>query len=59
MLAGPMDYTPGAFGNSNRENFVVRNFMPMGLGTRAQELALLWCWRARSDGVGLSGALQG
>jgi alpha-glucosidase len=40
MLAGPMDYTPGAFGNSNRENFVARNFMPMGLGTRAQELAL-------------------
>jgi len=40
MLAGPMDYTPGAFGNSNRENFVVRNFMPMGLGTRAHELAL-------------------
>ena len=40
MLAGPMDYTPGAFGNSNRENFVARNFMPMGLGTRAHELAL-------------------
>ncbi|HEV2486990.1 MAG TPA: glycoside hydrolase family 97 protein [Terracidiphilus sp.] len=40
MLAGPMDYTPGAFGNSNRENFVARNVMPMGLGTRAQELAL-------------------
>jgi alpha-glucosidase len=40
MLAGPMDYTPGAFGNSNRENFVQRNFMPMSLGTRAQELAL-------------------
>jgi alpha-glucosidase len=40
MLAGPMDYTPGAFGNSNRENFVVRDSMPMGLGTRAQELAL-------------------
>ena len=36
MLAGPMDYTPGAFGNSNRENFVARNFMPMGLGTRAR-----------------------
>ena len=34
MLAGPMDYTPGAFGNSNRENFVARNFMPMGLDTR-------------------------
>ena len=40
MLAGPMDYTPGAFGNSNRENFVSRNLMPMSLGTRAHELAL-------------------
>jgi len=40
MLAGPMDYTPGAFGNSNRENFVARNEEPMGLGTRAHELAL-------------------
>jgi alpha-glucosidase len=40
MLAGPMDYTPGAFGNANRENFIARNFMPMGLGTRAHELAL-------------------
>jgi alpha-glucosidase len=40
MLAGPMDYTPGAFGNSNRENFVARNLMPMALGTRAHELAL-------------------
>lgn len=40
MLAGPMDYTPGAFGNSNLENFVARRFEPMGLGTRAQELAL-------------------
>jgi alpha-glucosidase len=40
MLGGPMDYTPGAFGNSNRENFVARQSMPMGLGTRAHELAL-------------------
>jgi alpha-glucosidase len=40
MLAGPMDYTPGAFGNVNRENFVARDYMPMGLGTRAHELAL-------------------
>ena len=40
MLAGPMDYTPGAFGNSNRENFVARNFMPMAMGTRAHEMAL-------------------
>ncbi len=40
MLAGPMDYTPGAFNNSNLENFIARNKMPMSLGTRAQELAL-------------------
>ena len=40
MLAGPLDYTPGAFGNSNLENFVPRNTEPMGLGTRAHELAL-------------------
>jgi len=40
MLAGPMDYTPGAFNNSNPEHFVPRNFMPMALNTRAQELAL-------------------
>jgi len=40
MLAGPMDYTPGAFGNSNLKNFVARSYEPMGLGTRAHELAL-------------------
>jgi alpha-glucosidase len=40
MLAGPMDYTPGAFGNVTLENFVPRDLMPMGLNTRAQELAL-------------------
>ncbi|KAA6461828.1 glycoside hydrolase family 97 protein [Acidobacteria bacterium AB60] len=40
MLAGPLDYTPGAFGNSNRENFIARQTQPMGLGTRAHELAL-------------------
>jgi alpha-glucosidase len=40
MLAGPMDYTPGAFGNVNRDNFIARNLMPMGLNTRAHELAL-------------------
>jgi alpha-glucosidase len=40
MLAGPLDYTPGAFGNSNRENFVARNKEPMAPNTRAHELAL-------------------
>ena len=40
MLAGPLDYTPGAFGNTNLANFVPQSLMPMGLNTRAQELAL-------------------
>ena len=40
MLAGPLDYTPGAFNNTNLEHFIGRNRMPMSLGTRAQELAL-------------------
>ena len=40
MLAGPLDYTPGAFGNVNRANFVARDFMPMAPNTRAHELAL-------------------
>jgi len=40
MLAGPLDYTPGAFGNATRETFISRNSQPMGLGTRAHELAL-------------------
>ena len=40
MLAGPMDYTPGAFGNVTPANFIPRSVMPMALNTRAQELAL-------------------
>jgi len=40
MLAGPMDYTPGAFGNVTPENFVPRDKMPMTMNTRAHELAL-------------------
>lgn len=40
MLAGPMDYTPGAFDNVTRANFVAREVHPMVMGTRAQQLAL-------------------
>lgn len=40
MLSGPMDYTPGGFGNATQEEFVARNNRPMVLGTRAQQLAL-------------------
>lgn len=40
MLAGPLDYTPGAFGNVRRDQFVARDKEPMAPNTRAQELAL-------------------
>ncbi len=40
MLAGPLDYTPGAFGNVTREQFIPRDKEPMAPNTRAHELAL-------------------
>ena len=40
MLAGPLDYTPGAFGNVTRAEFIARDKEPMAPNTRAHELAL-------------------
>ncbi len=40
MLAGPLDYTPGGFGNVTRAEFVPRFDEPVVLGTRAHQLAL-------------------
>jgi alpha-glucosidase len=40
MLAGPLDYTPGAFGNVTRDKFIARDKEPMAPNTRAHELAL-------------------
>jgi len=40
MLAGPLDYTPGAFGNVTRGAFIPRDKEPMAPNTRAHELAL-------------------
>jgi alpha-glucosidase len=40
LLAGPMDYTPGAFNNATEDGFVAQNTSPMAMGTRAQQLAL-------------------
>jgi alpha-glucosidase len=40
LLAGPMDYTPGAFDNVTEAGFIARNSSPMAMGTRAQQLAL-------------------
>lgn len=40
MLAGPMDYTPGAFRNVTPEEFQPRFNNPIALGTRAHQLAM-------------------
>jgi len=40
LLAGPLDYAPGAFTNVSREQFQPREQRPMALGTRAHQLAL-------------------
>jgi len=40
MLAGPMDYTPGAFRNAAQGQFEVRFIAPMSQGTRAHQLAM-------------------
>ena len=46
MLAGPMDYTPGAMRNSNQENFRAIGFNPMSKGTRCQQLAMYVIYNA-------------
>lgn len=40
MMAGPMDYTPGAMRNSNKANYRSINSNPMSQGTRCQQLAM-------------------
>jgi alpha-glucosidase len=40
MMAGPMDYTPGAMRNSNQANFRPINDNPMSKGTRCNQLAM-------------------
>ena len=46
MLAGPMDYTPGAFTNVTREEFMPRMESPMAQGTRAHQLAMYAVYQA-------------
>ena len=46
MLAGPMDYTPGAFDNVTREEFTPRMESPMVMGTRAHQLAMYAVYQA-------------
>lgn len=40
MVAGPMDYTPGAMDNAQEENYAIRFTRPMSLGTRCHQLAM-------------------
>lgn len=40
MLAGPMDFTPGAFRNAARGEFKALDVAPMSQGTRAHQLAM-------------------
>jgi alpha-glucosidase len=40
MIAGPMDYTPGAMRNANRHNFRPIFSAPMSQGTRCHQLAM-------------------
>lgn len=46
MLAGPMDYTPGAMRNANKSAFRPINSMPMSLGTRCHQLAMYTLYEA-------------
>jgi alpha-glucosidase len=40
MLAGPMDFTPGAFNNAARGKFKAQSTAPMSQGTRCHQLAM-------------------
>ncbi len=40
MIAGPMDYTPGAMNNAQRRNYRPINARPMSMGTRCHQLAM-------------------
>jgi alpha-glucosidase len=40
MMAGPMDYTPGAMRNANKANYRPIDALPMSMGTRCNQLAM-------------------
>ena len=40
MVAGPMDYTPGAMTNKQKENYAISFNQPMSQGTRSHQAAL-------------------
>lgn len=40
MVAGPMDFTPGALRNAQPQNHHINHYRPMSLGTRAHQVAM-------------------
>ncbi len=46
MLAGPMDYTPGAMTNAMRNNFFGNNDHPMSQGTRVHQMGMYTLFEA-------------
>lgn len=46
MMAGPMDYTPGAMRNATRSTFRAIGSMPMSQGTRCHQLAMYTIFEA-------------
>ncbi len=46
MLAGPMDYTPGAMRNATRSDFHPSNSLPMSQGTRSHQLGMYVVYEA-------------
>lgn len=46
MLAGPMDYTPGAMRNATRADFRPSNSLPMSQGTRCHQLGMYVVYEA-------------
>lgn len=40
MVAGPMDYTPGAMDNAHQDYFSIRWNRPMSMGTRCHQVAM-------------------
>lgn len=46
MLAGPMDFTPGAMHNAQLKEYLVSHSCPMSLGTRCHQMAMYVCYDA-------------
>jgi len=46
MLAGPMDYTPGAMRNATRNDFRPSNSLPMSQGTRSHQVGMYVVYEA-------------